>query len=534
MKEKVLGGLQKFSKAMISSVLYLPAIGMVMVVCNIFTNANITNALPFLKQDWLYIPFKVIYDALLSIFANLGPIFAIGIAFGLAKKKKEHAALVAFMSLFVYLAAQKSFLTLTGRLTETTGGATGQAMMLGFQVINAGVFIGIIIGIIVGLVHNKYCDKDLGSIFSVYGGTKFVFLVLIPVMLALAIGFVYIWPPIQHVINGLTYFIGTSGAPGFFVFGFLNRLLIPTGLHQILESVIYYTDLGGVATIGGQVIAGARNIALAEIADPETAKLHISTVFACASIAKMFGLTGAGLAMLKCAKPEQKTKAKAIFIPAILTSALTGITEPLEFTFLFVSPMLFVIHSVLTGFALVALYLLNVSCCTMGSLIDVFLYNVPAGIHKTNWPMFLIVGIVLMILYYVIFKWYILKFDVKTPGRDESDEVTLVTKDEYKKKKEKNLPAKKENADNKTAETLETGKKILEAVGGQDNIVSIDNCFTRLRLELKDVELLNEQLLKETGSKGVVKRGQETQIIYGTDVIKYRKMLEDYLETLEN
>ena len=282
------------------------------------------------------------------------------------------------------------------------------------------------------------------------------------------------------------------------------------------------------------MIAGARNIALAEIADPEIAKLHISTVFACASIAKMFGLTGAGLAMLKCAKPEQKTKAKAIFIPAILTSALTGITEPLEFTFLFVSPMLFVIHSVLTGFALVALYLLNVSCCTMGSLIDVFLYNVPAGIHKTNWPMFLIVGIVLMVLYYVIFKWYILKFDVKTPGRDESDEVTLVTKDEYKKKKEKNLPAEKENADNKTAETLETGKKILEAVGGQDNIVSIDNCFTRLRLELKDVELLNEQLLKETGSKGVVKRGQETQIIYGTDVIKYRKMLEDYLETLEN
>ena len=533
MKEKMIGGLQKFSKAMISSVLYLPAIGLVMVVCNIFTNANITNALPFLQQDWLYIPFKVIYDALLSIFANLGPIFAIGIAFGLAKKKKEHAALVAFMSLFVYLAAQQSFLTLTDRLTETTGGATGQAMMLGFQVINAGVFIGIIIGVIVGVVHNKYCDKDLGSIFSVYGGTKFVFLVMIPIMLALAIGFVYIWPPIQHGINNLTHFIGTSGAPGFFVFGFLNRLLIPTGLHQILESVIYYTDLGGVAEVGGQVIAGARNIALAEIADPETTKLHISTVFACASIAKMFGLTGAGLAMLKCSKPEQKTKAKAIFIPAILTSALTGITEPLEFTFLFVSPMLFVIHSVLTGCALVALYLLNVSCCTMGSLIDVFLYNVPAGVQKTNWPMFFVVGIVLLIVYYFVFKWYILKFDVKTPGRDDSDEVALVTKDDYKKKKAKDVSNDKTKND-KTTAALETGRKILEAVGGKENIVSIDNCFTRLRLELKDLDVLDEQLLKETGSKGIVKRGQETQIIYGTDVNKYRKMLEDYLETLED
>lgn len=504
MKEKMIGGLQKFSKAMISSVLYLPAIGLVMVVCNIFTNANITNALPFLQQDWLYIPFKVIYDALLSIFANLGPIFAIGIAFGLAKKKKEHAALVAFMSLFVYLAAQQSFLTLTDRLTETTGGATGQAMMLGFQVINAGVFIGIIIGVIVGVVHNKYCDKDLGSIFSVYGGTKFVFLVMIPIMLVLAIGFVYIWPPIQHGINNLTHFIGTSGAPGFFVFGFLNRLLIPTGLHQILESVIYYTDLGGVAEVGGQVIAGARNIALAEIADPETTKLHISTVFACASIAKMFGLT----------------------------SALTGITEPLEFTFLFVSPMLFVIHSVLTGCALVALYLLNVSCCTMGSLIDVFLYNVPAGVQKTNWPMFFVVGIVLLVVYYFVFKWYILKFDVKTPGRDDSDEVALVTKDDYKKKKAKDVSDDKIKNDKTTA--LETGRKILEAVGGEENIVSIDNCFTRLRLELKDLDVLDEQLLKETGSKGIVKRGQETQIIYGTDVNKYRKMLEDYLETLED
>ncbi|WP_367569454.1 PTS transporter subunit EIIC [Lacrimispora sp.] len=522
MKDNIIGGLQKFSKAMISSVLYLPAIGMVMVVCNIFTNANITNALPILKQDWLYLPFKVIYDALLSIFANLGPIFAIGIAFGLAKKKKEHAALVAFMSLFVYLASQQSFLKLTERLSETTGGATGQAMMLGFQVINAGVFIGIIIGVVTGLIHNRYCDKDLGDIFSVYGGTKFVFILMIPIMLTMSIGFTYIWPPIQFAINSLTNFIGTSGAPGFFVFGFLNRLLIPTGLHQILESVIYYTDLGGVATIGGQVISGARNIALAEIADPGTAKLSITTVFACASIAKMFGLTGAGLAMLKCAKPEQKNKAKAIFIPAILTSALTGITEPIEFTFLFVSPVLFVIHSVLTGFALVALYLLNVTSCTMGSIIDVFLYNVPAGVAKTNWPMFLLVGVVLMVLYYFVFSWYILKFDVKTPGRDDREDITLITKKDYKEKKQ----------GGSHDDDLEIGKKIMEAVGGRENVVSIDNCFTRLRLELKDMEKINEELLKETGSRGIVKRGNETQIIYGTNVNKFRKMLEDYMETL--
>lgn len=522
MKDNIIGGLQRFSKAMISSVLYLPAIGMAMVVCNLFTNANIIHALPLLNQDWLYIPFKVIYDALLSIFANLGPIFAIGIAFGLARKKKEHAALVAFMALFVYLASQQSFLKLTGKLAETTGGATGQAMMLGFQVINVGVFIGIIIGTITGIIHNRYCDKDLGDIFSVYGGTKFVFLVMIPVMLALSIIITYIWPPIQNIINGLTNFIGTSGIPGFFVFGFLNRILIPTGLHQILESVIYYTDLGGVATVAGQVITGARNIALAEIADPNTAVMSITTVFACASIAKMFGLTGAGLAMLSCAKPEQKNKAKAIYIPAILTSALTGITEPLEFTFLFVSPMLFVIHSVLTGFALVALYVLNVRICTMGSIIDVFLYNVPAGIAKTNWPMFLLVGLILLIAYYILFRWYILKFDIKVPGRDDKEEVALITKTDYQKNKQKSL----------TADNTENGANILKAIGGKENLVSIDNCFTRLRLELKNIDIINEELLKQTGSKGVVKRGNEIQIIYGTNVNTFRKMLEDYLDTL--
>lgn len=255
MKEKIVGVMQTFSKAIVAPVLYLPAIGIVLVICNFMTNHNIISALPFLGNDVIQIIFKVMYNGLITVFNNLGPIFAIGVAFGLAKKKKEHAALVAFLCLFIFCAAQNSFLSLTERLHEATG--NGQNMMLGFQIVDMGVFLGIIIGVVVGLLHNKFCDKDLGEVLSVYGGTRFVFLVSIPVMFVLAILFAYIWPPIQSLITKLATFISTSGGIGFFTFGFLERLLIPTGLHHLIGSALWYTDLGGVATIGGETYSGS-------------------------------------------------------------------------------------------------------------------------------------------------------------------------------------------------------------------------------------------------------------------------------------
>ena len=523
MKEKFVGEMQTFSKAIVAPVLYLPAVGLILVICNFMINPNIVSAVPFLGNEVIQIIFKVMYNGLMSVFNNLGPIFAIGVAFGLAKKKKEHAALVAFLCLFIFCAAQNSFLSLTGMLHEATG--NGQNMMLGFQIVDMGVFLGIIIGVIVGCLHNKYCDKDLGEVLSVYGGTRFVFLISIPVMLVMAIAFAYLWPPVQSLITSVATFISTSGGIGFFTFGFLERLLIPTGLHHLIGSALWYTDLGGVATVAGETYSGAWAIALAQLGDPETAKLSLTTIFNNVTLVKVFGLSGAGLAMLHCAKPALKNKARAIYVPAILTSCLAAITEPIEFTFLFVSPVLFLIHSVLTGIFFYLLYFFQITCCTAGGIFETLLYNVPAGVAKTGWPWFILLGLVQMAVYYFVFKWFILKFDVKIPGRDESDEdVKLVTKKDYEAAKKNTATPSPAGMNNSL------GAQIYEAVGGIQNIKNIDNCFTRLRIVVDSLDLVDEEKLKETGSKGLVKRGNEIQIIYGVNVNKFRKSLEDYLE----
>lgn len=521
MKEKFVAVMQQFSKAIVVPVLYLPAIGLILVFCNFFTNQNIISALPFLGNEVLQIIFKVMYNGLIVVFNNLGPIFAIGVAFGLAKKKKEHAALVAFISLFIFCAAQNSFLNLTGMLHEACG--NGQNMMLGFQIVDMGVFLGILIGVVVGCIHNKYCDKDLGEVLSVYGGTRFVFLLSIPTMMVMAIGFAYIWPPVQSLIASVATFISTSGGIGYFTFGFLERLLIPTGLHHLIGSAMWYTDLGGIATVGGETFSGAWAIALAELGDPTVTKLSLTTIFNNVTLVKIFGLSGAGLAMLHCAKPHLKNKAKAIYIPAILTSCLAAITEPIEFTFLFVSPVLFLIHSLLTGVFFYLLYFFQITCVTAGGIFETLLYNVPAGIAKTGWPYFILLGLVQMAVYYFVFKWFILKFDVKIPGRDDSDEVKLMTKKDYE-------ASKNGNEGTKALANNELGKAIYEAVGTIENMTSIDNCFTRLRIVVKDLEKVNEAALKETGSRGVVKRGNEIQIIYGVNVNNFRKALEEYMD----
>lgn len=329
MKDKFVTAMQTFSKAIVVPVLYLPAIGLILVICNFITNPAIVGVLPFLGAQPIQVLFKVLYSGLMSVFNNLGPIFAIGVAFGLAKKKKEHAALISFLCLFIFCSAQNAYLTQMNLLDEAVG--NGQNLMLGFQIVDMGVFLGIVIGVVVGLLYNKYCDKDLGEVLSVYGGTKFVFLISIPIMLALAILFVYIWPPVQNLITSVATFISTSGGVGYFTFGFLERLLIPTGLHHLLGSAVWYTDLGGVATVAGKEYVGSWAIALAQLSDPGTAKLSLVTIFNNVTLCKLFGLTGAGLAMLSCAKPSMKNKAKAIYIPAILSSCLAAITEPCIF-----------------------------------------------------------------------------------------------------------------------------------------------------------------------------------------------------------
>lgn len=327
------------------------------------------------------------------------------------------------------------FLTLTEKLAPADAlRGSGQTTVLGVQILDMGVFLGIILGIVVAYIHNKFCEKEFDGAFQIYGGSRLVFIILIPVTVGLAIVFSYVWPPVQNVINNLGEFIQSSGNFGIFTYGTLERLLIPTGLHHLVYTPFLYSSLGGVAEIGGQVFEGARNIYFAEMADPTIAKLSASVIWDARGLSKMFGLVGACLAMYHTALPKNKTKIKAILIPAAVTSILAGVTEPIEFSFMFVAPVLFVIHALLSGLGMVVLNVLGVTAIGPNGLIDFLLYNLPLGIEKTGWPMYLLIGLGQFVVYYLIFRFVITKFKLKTPGREEDGDTKLYTKSDYKEK----------------------------------------------------------------------------------------------------
>ncbi|MBV6371105.1 PTS system, maltose/glucose-specific IIB component [Enterococcus sp. AZ009] len=535
MKEKVMDAMQKFSKAMFVPVLILPIAGILIAVGNVFTNVRLLEQFPFLDNPITTGFGSILSASLLPILTNLGIIFCVGIALGLANKKKAEAGFTALLGYFVFLNAMNKFMELRGMLVPADAlQGSGQAIVLGIQVLDMGVFLGIILGIVVALIHNRFIDTTFNNAFQVYGGARFVFIVLIPVVVLLAIVSTFIWPVIQTGIDGLGGIIQQTGNFGIFLYGMLERLLIPTGLHHLIYTPFLYTSLGGVAEVGGQVFEGARNIYFVEIADPAVRVLSQSVIWDARGISKMFGLIGACLAMYQTAKPENKVKVKAILIPAVVTSFIAGVTEPIEFSFMFVAPVLFVIHSALSGLSMVALNLFGSRAIGPNGFIDFLLYNLPLGIEKTRWPVYLIVGVVFFFLYYFLFRFLITKLNLKTVGREEDGtETKLYSKKEYKEKQLAGagvgVMASDQAATSPTGETS-ISAIITKALGGDDNIKTIDNCYTRLRLKLKDPELVDEALLKdETQAKGVIKNGENVHVVYGLTVPKVREELENYL-----
>ncbi|OQO79929.1 PTS glucose transporter subunit IIBC [Enterococcus gallinarum] len=533
MKEKMMDAMQKFSKAMFVPVLILPIAGILIAIGNVFTNVRLIERFPFLDNPITTGFGSILSASLLPILTNLGIIFCVGIALGLAKKKKAEAGFTALLGYLVFLYAMNKFLELRGILVAADAlQGSGQALVLGVQVLDMGVFLGIILGIIVALIHNRFIDTTFNNAFQVYGGARFVFIVLIPVVVLFAILSSIVWPVIQTGIDGLGGIIQETGNFGIFLYGTLERLLIPTGLHHLIYTPFLYTSLGGVAEVGGQVFEGARNIYFAEIADPAVKVLSQSVIWDARGISKMFGLLGACLAMYQTAKPENRVKVKAILIPAVVTSFIAGVTEPIEFSFMFVAPVLFVIHSALSGLSMVALNIFGSRAIGPNGFIDFLLYNLPLGIEKTRWPIYIAVGIVFFFLYYALFRFLITKMNLKTVGReDEGNETKLYSKKEYK---EKRLAGAGVGV---TAEVIPSSVPtdsisalITKGLGGDSNIKTIDNCYTRLRLKLKNPELVDETLLKEeTQAKGVIKNGENVHVVYGLTVPKVREELEKFL-----
>ncbi len=405
MKDKVMDQLQRFSKAMFIPVLILPIAGILIAVGNLFTNAKLLELLPFLDNPVTKGFGTILSGSLVSILNNLGLIFCVGLAAGLANKKKYEAGFTALLGFLVFINAMNKFMTLTGILfTGESLRGTGQAMVLGVQILDMGVFLGIILGIVTAMVHNRFCETEFKNAFQIYGGSRFVFIVLIPVTVLLAVLLTYVWPFVQMGITSLGGFINRSGNFGIFIYGALERLLIPTGLHHLVYTPFLYTSLGGIETIGGQVFEGARNIYYAEIADPSIQVLSRSVIWDARGISKMFGLMGACLAMYQTARPENRNKIKAILIPAAFTSFIAGVTEPIEFSFMFVAPVLFVVHAGLSGLSMVVLNILNVRAIGPNGFLDFLLFNVPLGINKTGWPMYIVTGLLFFVIYYAVFR----------------------------------------------------------------------------------------------------------------------------------
>lgn len=530
MKDKIVNGLQKFARAMFIPVLILPIAGILIAIGNLFTNAGLLELFPIMDNPITTGFGTILSSSLVSILDNLGLVFGVGIAVGLADKKRAEAGFTALLSYLVFINAMSAFLDLNGMLVDPASlQGTGQAMVLGVQVLDMGVFLGIILGVITALIHNRFADIEFDNAFQIYGGTRFVFIVLIPIVVILAIAFSFIWPVIQGWINSIGGFINQTGNFGLFLYGMLERLLIPTGLHHLVYTPFLYSSLGGVQEVGGQIFEGSRNIYFAEMADPSVSVLSNSVIWDARGISKMFGLIGACLAMYHTAKPENKARARAILIPAAFTSFIAGVTEPIEFSFMFIAPILFVLHSVLSGLSMVALNLLNVRAIGPNGFIDFLLYNVPLGFEKTRWPLYILVGVLFFVIYYFIFRFAITKFNLSTIGREASDEETrLYSKQDYQDKKE----GKKVPDNTESAEDTEFGMAptIVEALGGSENINTVTNCYSRLRLTVDDPNKVNEAVLKnETGASGVVVKDENVQVVYGLQVNKIRRSVDEYL-----
>jgi PTS system D-glucosamine-specific IIC component len=526
MKDKIFAVLQRVGRSFMLPIAILPVAGLLLGIGGSFTNEtmletyHLTKALgPGTVGNAIL---TVMSDAGNIVFANLPIIFAIGVAIGMAKKEKEVAALAAAIAFLIMHASIGAMITIHGGPEALLEGAT--TSVCGITSLQMGVFGGMIVGLGVASLHNKYYKIQLPQVLSFFGGTRFVPIVSGLVYTLVGIVMFFVWPFVQQGIYAVGAVVLDSGYAGTWVYGLMERLLIPFGLHHVFYLPFWQTAVGGTLEVGGQVIEGAQNIFFAQLADPTVEHFAVSaTRFMSGKFPLMiFGLPGAALAMYRTALPEKRKEVGGLLLSAALTSMLTGITEPIEFTFLFVAPALYGIHCVFAGAAYMLMHMcgVGVGMTFSGGLIDLTLFGILPGNARTSWIWVPIVGVGYFVVYYFLFSFLIKKFDLKTPGRDAEEEVKLYRRSDYNAKKE--------------SVSDETSAKITNGLGGKKNISDVDCCATRLRCTVFKPELVNDALLKSTGASGVVHKGNGVQIIYGPHVTVIKSNLEDYLETAPN
>ena len=538
MKDKIFGVLQRVGRSFMLPIAILPVAGLLLGIGSSLTNATTieTYGLEGILGE------GTLLNALLTImsqagnviFDNLPLIFAVGVAIGMAKKEKEVAALASMISFFVMHTTISAVLQVQGQVLEDGSIASSVlpgtiAEVCGIPTLQMGVFGGIIVGLGVAALHNRFYKIQLPNALSFFGGSRFVPIISTVVYLFVGIAMYFAWPVVQNGIYALGGLVTGTGYLGTLIFGIIKRALIPFGLHHVFYLPFWQTAVGGTMEVAGQLVQGGQNIFFAQLADPST--VHFSAdatrYFSGEFIFMIFGLPGAALAMYRCAKPEKKKQAGGLLLSAALTCMLTGITEPLEFSFLFVAPILFVVQVILAGAAYMIAHILNIAVglTFSGGFIDLFIFGILQGNEKTDWMRIIPVGIIYFILYFVIFSFLIKKLDLKTPGREDTEETKLYTKADYKARQEGGSQSSGQ------ALSLEDEKSMLitRGLGGKKNISDVDCCATRLRCTVVDPEKVNESILKQTGPSGIIKKGQGIQIIYGPSVSVIKSNLEEYL-----
>ena len=535
---RLFGVLQRVGRSFMLPIALLPIAGLLLGVGASLTNAAMIESYgleEILGEGTLLNSILTILSAVGSIiFDNLPIIFAMGVALGMAETEKATATLSAAIAFFVMHATISTLLDLTGRATDGSLHEGSIAQVVGINSLQMGVFGGIIVGLGVAVLHNKFYKIKLPTVISFFGGTRFIPIISTVVYVVVGAIMFFVWPFIQEGIFALGNLVLDSGYVGTAIYGFIERMLIPFGLHHVFYLPFWQTGVGGNAIVDGNLIMGAQNIFFAELASPSTEVFSVSaTRFMSGKFPFMiFGLPGAALAMYTTAKREKRKIAGGLLLSASLTAMLTGITEPIEFTFLFVAPALYLFHSLFAGLSYMFTHVFNVGVgmTFSGGIIDLLLFGVLQGNEKTNWVAIIPIGIAYFILYFLLFRFMIRKFDFLTPGREEDGETKLYTRADYNEKKKAEVAGEPQmSAADVGLES--TSSLIVRGLGGRENIKNVDCCATRLRVTVNDSALVNDALLKKSGAAGVIRRGSGVQVVYGPQVSVIKSELDEFLSS---
>lgn len=533
MKDKIFGVLQRVGRSFMLPIALLPVAGLLLGIGSSFTNATTIETYHLGKFIYeggvLYTILDIMSKTGSAVFDNLALLFAMGVAIGMAKKEKEVAALSGAIAYIVMNTTISALISAKGGVEAMAENST--TSVLGITTLQMGVFGGIIVGLGVAALHNKFYKTELPQVLSFFGGTRFVPIVSTITYLIVGIIMFYLWPVVQLGISKLGVLVLNSGYAGTWIYGILERALIPFGLHHVFYMPFWQTELGGSMMIDGNMVAGAQNIFFAELASKSTDVFSVSaTRFMSGKFPFMiFGLPAAALAMYKAARPEKKKVVGSLLLSAALTSMITGITEPLEFTFLFVAPLMYAVHCVLAGLSYMLMHILNVGVgmTFSGGLIDMTLFGVLQGNAKTHWIWIVVVGLVYAVVYYFVFYFMITKLNLKTPGREPDD----VEPKLYRRSDVNAAKAAKAEGNATLKEEDMVSALILKGLGGKDNLSDVDCCATRLRVTVNDAGKVDDAMLKSSGASGVIHKGNGVQVIYGPKVSVIKSNLEDFIDS---